>query len=260
MLASAETRAAAEQAGLPVIGLRRQPGSRGPHRVRDPGRARSAQACNRYRGRMSAMSRARRAAGELAPRVGQRLIVAACRHSGLGPVGGPGAARRGGRRIARRPRRRAGRGTRLGDAGRGGEPVGRAFGRRAPGDPAGGAAVLVPYCASVRATTATRCLGRETRQFHRVTPARVNGILLVPGGDHGVDLLSNATGQRVRTVILAFLKVNAACGPAQVHLTPATCWSTTDGSRADGVARPRPSFSDKREPEWRYGGQSSGLE
>jgi dienelactone hydrolase len=47
--------------------------------------------------------------------------------------------------------------------------------------------------------------GRETRDFHRVTPARVNQMLLVPGGDHGVDLLSDEHGPRVRAAIVAFL-------------------------------------------------------
>jgi hypothetical protein len=36
--------------------------------------------------------------------------------------------------------------------------------------------------------------GRDTRQFHQVTPAKVNRMLLVPGGDHGVDLLSDENG------------------------------------------------------------------
>jgi dienelactone hydrolase len=51
--------------------------------------------------------------------------------------------------------------------------------------------------------------GRDTRQFHRVTPARINRMLLVPGGDHGVDLLSDENGPRVRATILAFLEANA---------------------------------------------------
>jgi dienelactone hydrolase len=51
--------------------------------------------------------------------------------------------------------------------------------------------------------------GRETRDFHRVTPARVNKMLLVPGGDHGVDLLSDRYGPRVRAAIEAFLTANA---------------------------------------------------
>jgi pimeloyl-ACP methyl ester carboxylesterase len=51
--------------------------------------------------------------------------------------------------------------------------------------------------------------GRDTRQFHRVTPAKVNRMLLVPGGDHGVDLLSDENGPRVRATILAFLQANA---------------------------------------------------
>jgi dienelactone hydrolase len=51
--------------------------------------------------------------------------------------------------------------------------------------------------------------GRETRDFHRVTPARVNRMLLVPGGDHGVDLLSDRNGPRVRAAIVAFLAATA---------------------------------------------------
>jgi dienelactone hydrolase len=47
--------------------------------------------------------------------------------------------------------------------------------------------------------------GRETRQFHRVTPARVNRMLLVPGADHGVDLLTDANGPRVRAAIADFV-------------------------------------------------------
>jgi dienelactone hydrolase len=47
--------------------------------------------------------------------------------------------------------------------------------------------------------------GRETRQFHHVTPARVNRMLLVPGGDHGVDLLTDRNGPRVRAAIVGFL-------------------------------------------------------
>ena len=51
--------------------------------------------------------------------------------------------------------------------------------------------------------------GRDTRQFHQVTPARVNRMLLLPGGDHGVDLLSDENGPRVRETILSFLQANA---------------------------------------------------
>jgi dienelactone hydrolase len=50
--------------------------------------------------------------------------------------------------------------------------------------------------------------GSETRDFHRVTPARVNRMLLVPGGDHGVDLLSDSHGARVRAAIVAFVAAN----------------------------------------------------
>jgi hypothetical protein len=47
--------------------------------------------------------------------------------------------------------------------------------------------------------------GRDTRQFHQVTPAKVNRMLLVPG----VDLLSDENGPRVRRTIVAFLEANA---------------------------------------------------
>jgi dienelactone hydrolase len=39
--------------------------------------------------------------------------------------------------------------------------------------------------------------------------AGVNRMLLVPGGDHGVQLLSDANGSRVRAAIFAFLRANA---------------------------------------------------
>jgi hypothetical protein len=32
---------------------------------------------------------------------------------------------------------------------------------------------------------------------------------MVPGGDHGVDLLSDSNGPRVRAAIVAFLRANA---------------------------------------------------
>jgi hypothetical protein len=34
-------------------------------------------------------------------------------------------------------------------------------------------------------------------------------MLMLPGGDHGVDLLSDENGPRVRKAILAFLQANA---------------------------------------------------
>jgi dienelactone hydrolase len=51
--------------------------------------------------------------------------------------------------------------------------------------------------------------GRDTRQFHSATPAKVDRMLLVPGPDHGVDLLSDENGPRVRSTILAFVQANA---------------------------------------------------
>lgn len=47
--------------------------------------------------------------------------------------------------------------------------------------------------------------GKETVQLHDATPARVNELLLVPGADHGVDLLAGRNGERVRGAILQFL-------------------------------------------------------
>jgi dienelactone hydrolase len=50
--------------------------------------------------------------------------------------------------------------------------------------------------------------GRETRELHGVTPAKVNQLLLVPGDDHGTDLLADASGPKVRAAIVAFLDAN----------------------------------------------------
>jgi hypothetical protein len=47
--------------------------------------------------------------------------------------------------------------------------------------------------------------GKETIQLHGATPAEINEMLLVPGGDHGVGLLSGNAGKSVRPAILAFL-------------------------------------------------------
>jgi pimeloyl-ACP methyl ester carboxylesterase len=46
--------------------------------------------------------------------------------------------------------------------------------------------------------------GKETVQLHEATPADLNELLLVPGSDHGVDLLSGPEGPRVRAAILSF--------------------------------------------------------
>ena len=54
--------------------------------------------------------------------------------------------------------------------------------------------------------------GRDTRQFHSVTPAKLNQMLLVPGDNHGVDLLPDP---RVRTTIIEFL--NAKAGKGRRH-------------------------------------------
>jgi hypothetical protein len=46
--------------------------------------------------------------------------------------------------------------------------------------------------------------GKETIQLHDATPAKINELLLVPGDDHGVDLLAGSNGQRVRSAIMRF--------------------------------------------------------
>jgi dienelactone hydrolase len=47
--------------------------------------------------------------------------------------------------------------------------------------------------------------GKETAELHEATPAQINELLLVPGSDHGVDLLSGRQGDRVRAAILSFV-------------------------------------------------------
>jgi pimeloyl-ACP methyl ester carboxylesterase len=46
--------------------------------------------------------------------------------------------------------------------------------------------------------------GKETIQLHDATPAQINELLLVPGSDHGVDLLAGPDGKRVRPAIVSF--------------------------------------------------------
>ena len=48
--------------------------------------------------------------------------------------------------------------------------------------------------------------GRDTRQLYRATPAKTDKLLIVPGGDHGTDLLPSA---RLRHAIDAFVHANA---------------------------------------------------
>jgi hypothetical protein len=47
--------------------------------------------------------------------------------------------------------------------------------------------------------------GKETVQLHDATPARIDELLLVPGSDHGVDLLAGPNGKRVRAAIFGFI-------------------------------------------------------
>jgi hypothetical protein len=47
--------------------------------------------------------------------------------------------------------------------------------------------------------------GKETIQLHDATPARIDQLLMVPGGDHGVDLLAGRPGSSVRPKISAFI-------------------------------------------------------
>jgi hypothetical protein len=48
--------------------------------------------------------------------------------------------------------------------------------------------------------------GKETKQLHAATPAEVNEMLLVSGSGHGVDLVHDPAGRRVRPAILEFLR------------------------------------------------------
>jgi dienelactone hydrolase len=54
--------------------------------------------------------------------------------------------------------------------------------------------------------------GKETVQLHEATPAKINEMLLVPGSDHGVDLLSGPPAKRVRPAIVAFLRKTVIAG------------------------------------------------
>jgi pimeloyl-ACP methyl ester carboxylesterase len=47
--------------------------------------------------------------------------------------------------------------------------------------------------------------GKETVQLHEATPAKLNEMLLVPGADHGVDLLAGPGSERVRSAISDFV-------------------------------------------------------
>jgi pimeloyl-ACP methyl ester carboxylesterase len=48
--------------------------------------------------------------------------------------------------------------------------------------------------------------GRDTRQLYRATPAKTDKLLIVPGGDHGTDLLPSA---QLRHAIDAFVHAHA---------------------------------------------------
>ena len=52
-----------------------------------------------------------------------------------------------------------------------------------------------------------------TRALHRAVPARVNGMLLLSGGDHGVDLLADKHAGQVRSWIEHFLSVLSIRNP-----------------------------------------------
>lgn len=47
--------------------------------------------------------------------------------------------------------------------------------------------------------------GKETVQLHEATPAKLNEMLLVPGSDHGVDLLAGPGSERMRAAISEFV-------------------------------------------------------
>jgi hypothetical protein len=55
--------------------------------------------------------------------------------------------------------------------------------------------------------------GADTRALHRAVPAKVNLMLLVSGGDHGVDLLSDDHSGVVRSSIERFLIARSSPGP-----------------------------------------------
>jgi hypothetical protein len=56
--------------------------------------------------------------------------------------------------------------------------------------------------------------GADTRALHRAAPARVNWLLLLSGGDHGVDLLSDGHSGVVRSAIERFLILRTTPGPS----------------------------------------------
>jgi pimeloyl-ACP methyl ester carboxylesterase len=56
--------------------------------------------------------------------------------------------------------------------------------------------------------------GADTRALHRAVPAKVNWLLLLSGGDHGVDLLSDEHAGVVRNAIERFLILRTTPGPS----------------------------------------------
>jgi pimeloyl-ACP methyl ester carboxylesterase len=56
--------------------------------------------------------------------------------------------------------------------------------------------------------------GADTRALHRAVPAKANQMLLLSGGDHGVDLLADDHGTAVRTAIERFVSARSSPGPS----------------------------------------------
>jgi dienelactone hydrolase len=71
--------------------------------------------------------------------------------------------------------------------------------------------------------------GKETIQLHDATPASTNELLLVPGDDHGVDLLAGRNGGRVRSAVLRF----ASAAGKQATSTTTTAPASTAAGRCD---------------------------
>jgi pimeloyl-ACP methyl ester carboxylesterase len=56
--------------------------------------------------------------------------------------------------------------------------------------------------------------GADTRALHRAVPARVNRLLMLSGGDHGVDLLADRHAGAVIDAIERFVSARSSPGPS----------------------------------------------
>jgi pimeloyl-ACP methyl ester carboxylesterase len=90
--------------------------------------------------------------------------------------------------------------------------------REVPGDPRD----LLPVARQVRLPVLIvgsrkdgyTSFGADTRALHRAVPAKVNLLLLLSGGDHGVDLLADDHGGVVSSAIERFLIARSSPGPS----------------------------------------------